>query len=116
MRACTYLSLHAYRLALSERGGGLSPVPPKKGLIMYLVLDKGDYDAIEGLKNTTVHGIYAGLFSDSKKARAYCREIIADELAHDETPTTFVILEINEYHSHIVTGKLGVIISSRDLK
>lgn len=84
---------------------------------MYLVLDKGDYDAIEGLKNTTAsHGVYAGLFSDTKKARAYCREIIADELAHDEEPTTFVILDINEYHSNIVTGKLGVIISSRDLK
>lgn len=83
---------------------------------MYLVMDKGDYDAIEGLKNGSTHGVYAGLFSDTKKARAYCREIIADELAHDEEPTTFVILDINEYRSNIVTGKLGVIISSRDLK
>ena len=116
MRACAYLSLHAYRLVLPERGGGFIPRPPQKGLIMYLVLDKGDYDAIEGLKNGGVHGIYAGLFSDSKKARAYCREVIADELAHDETPTTFVILDINEYHSNVVTGKLGVIISNRDLK
>lgn len=83
---------------------------------MYLVLEKGDYDAIEDLKNGCIHNVYAGLYSDSKKARAYCREIIADELANDETPSTFVILEINEYHSNIVTGKLGVIISSRDLK
>lgn len=83
---------------------------------MYLILNKGDYDAIEGSKNTTVHGVYVGLFSDSKKARAYCREIIANELAHDEQPSTFVILNINEYQSNIVTGKLGVIISNRNLK
>lgn len=83
---------------------------------MYLVMDKDDYNAIEGLKDTTVHGVYVGVFSDSKKARAYCREIIADELAHDEQPSTFVILDVNEYKSNIVTGKLGVIISSRDLK
>lgn len=84
---------------------------------MYLVLDKDDYNAIEGAKDTgTHHGVYVGVFSDSKKARAYCREIIADELAHDERPSTFVILDVNEYKSNIVTGKLGVIISSRDLK
>ena len=83
---------------------------------MYLVLDKDDYNSIEESKDTTIHGVYVGLFSDSKKARAYCREIIADELAHDEQPSTFVILDVNEYKSNIVTGKLGVIISSRDLK
>lgn len=83
---------------------------------MYLVMDKEDYDAIDGLKNTTVHNVYAGLFSDTKKARAYCRTIIADELAHGEEPSTFVILDINEFRSSIVTGKLGVIISNRDLK
>lgn len=83
---------------------------------MYLVLDKDDYNAIEGAKDTGTHGVYVGLFSDSKKARAYCREIIADELAHDEQPSTFVVLNVNEYKSNIVTGKLGVIISSRDLK
>lgn len=83
---------------------------------MYLVLDKDDYNSIEELKDTIIHGVYVGLFSDNKKARAYCREIIADELAHDEQPSTFVILDINEYKSNIVTGKLGVIISSRDLK
>lgn len=83
---------------------------------MYLVMDKGDYDFIEESKDTATRGVYVGLFSDTKKARAYCREIIADELAHDEQPSTFVILDVNEYKSNIVTGKLGVIISSRDLK
>ena len=83
---------------------------------MYLVLDKDDYNSIEELKDTTVHGVYVGLFSDSKKARAYCRKIIADEFAHDEQPSTFVILDINEFNSSVVTGKLGVVLSSRDLK
>lgn len=83
---------------------------------MYLVLGKDDYNSIEGLKDTTVHGVYVGLFSDSKKARAYCREIIADEFAHDEQPSTFVILDINEFNSSVVTGKLGMVLSSRDLK
>ena len=116
MRACAYLSLHAYRLALSERGGGLSPVPPKKGLIMYLVLDKEDYDTLAEFEDIANKLVTVAMFSDSKRARTYCREIISDELAHDETPSTFVILEISKYHSHVVTGKLGVIISSRDLK
>ena len=83
---------------------------------MYLVLDKEDYDTLAEFKDIATKPAYVGMFSDSKKARMYCREVIADELAHDETPSTFVILEINEYHSHIVTGKLGVIISSRDLE
>lgn len=84
---------------------------------MYLVMYKSDYNAIEGLKDiTNMNSVYVVMFSDSKKARAYCREIIADELAHDEKPSTFVILDVNEYKSNIVTGKLGVIISSRDLK
>ena len=84
---------------------------------MYLVLDKDDYDELINFKDD-INPSYIDIsaFSDSKKARAYCRGIIADKLAHDETPSTFVILEINEYHSNIVTGKLGVIISSRDLK
>lgn len=83
---------------------------------MYLVLDKDDYDSIEESKDTTIHGVYVGLFSDSKKARKYCRDIIADEIEVNEQPSTFVILDVNEYKSNIVTGKLGVIISSRDLK
>lgn len=95
----------------------MSPRPPQKGLTMYLVMYKSDYNAIEGLKDiTNMNSVYVVMFSDSKKARAYCREIIADELAHDEQPSTFVILDVNEYKSNIVTGKLGVIISSRDLK
>ena len=83
---------------------------------MYLVLDKEDYDTLAEFENIANKLVCMAMFSDSKKARAYCREVISDELAHDKTPTTFVILEINEYHSNIVTGKLGVIISSRDLK
>lgn len=83
---------------------------------MYLVLDKDYYDELVSLKDTTASCVYVGLFSDSKKARAYCRTIIADELAHDEEPSTFVILDINEFRSSVVTGKLGVIISNRDLK
>ena len=83
---------------------------------MYLVLDKDDYDNLAEFKDSATQPAYVGMFSDSKKARAYCREIIADELAHDEEPTTFVILDINEYKSNVVTGKLGVIISNRDLK
>lgn len=85
---------------------------------MYLVLDKINYDELVSLKDNVTNQAYtyAGLFSDSKKARAYCRTIIADELAHDETPSTFVILDINEFRSSVVTGKLGVIISNRDLK
>ena len=84
---------------------------------MYLVMYKGDYNAIEGLKDiSNMNSVYVVLFSDKKKARAYCKEIIAEELAHDEQPSTFVILDVNEYKSNIVTGKLGVIISSRDLK
>lgn len=83
---------------------------------MYLVLDKEDYDNLVSFKDSATSPAYVGLFSDSKKARAYCRTIIADELAHDEEPSTFVILDINEFHSSVVTGKLGVIISSRDLK
>ena len=85
---------------------------------MYLVLDKEEYDNLVSFKDSATNPAYVGLFlfSDSKKARAYCRTIIADELAHDEEPSTFVILDINEFHSSIVTGKLGVIISNRDLK
>lgn len=83
---------------------------------MYLVLDKVDYDFLMENKNSATNPAYVGVFSDSKKARAYCRKIIADELAHDEQPSTFVILDVNEYKSNIVTGKLGVIISNRDLK
>lgn len=84
---------------------------------MYLVMYKGDYNAIEGLKDiTNMNSVYVVLFSDKKKARAYCREVISDELAHDEEPSTFVILDINEFNSSVVTGKLGVIISNRDLK
>lgn len=84
---------------------------------MYLVMYKGDYNSIEGLKDiNSLHNVYVGLFSERKKAKAYCREIIADKLAHDGQPSTFVILDINEFHSSVVTGKLGVIISSRDLK
>ena len=84
---------------------------------MYLVMYKGDYNAIEGLKDiSNLHSVYVGLFSDKKKARAYCKEIIADELARDEKPSTFVILDIDEFHSSFVTGKSGVVLSSRDLK
>lgn len=85
---------------------------------MYLVLDKEDYDNLVSSKDSATNLGYVdvGLFSDSKKARAYCRTIIADELARDEEPSTFVILDINEFRSSIVTGKLGVIISNRDLK
>lgn len=85
---------------------------------MYLVLDKEDYDNLVSFKDSATNPTYVGLFSfsDSKKARAYCRTIIADELAHDEEPSTFVLLDINEFRSSIVTGKLGVIISNRDLK
>lgn len=84
---------------------------------MYLVMYKGDYNAIEGLKDiTNMNSVYVVLFSDKKKARAYCREVISDELAHDEEPSTFVILDINEFNSSVVTGKLGVILSSQDLK
>lgn len=83
---------------------------------MYLVLDKEDYDTLAEFEDIANKLVPVAMFSDSKRARTYCREIISDELAHDETPSTFVILEINKYHSHIVTGKLGVIISSRDLK
>lgn len=85
---------------------------------MYLVLDKEDYDNLVSFKDSATNPAYVDvrLFSDSKKARAYCRTIIADELAHDEEPSTFVILDINEFRSSIVTGKLGVIISNRDLK
>ena len=83
---------------------------------MYLVLDKEDYDNLVSFKDSATKPAYVGVFSDSKRARAYCRTIIADELAHDEQPNTFVILDVNEYKSNIVTGKLGVIISSRDLK
>lgn len=84
---------------------------------MYLVLTKDDYDELVSFKDNPLESyVDINAFSDSKKARAYCREIIADELAHDERPSTFVILDVNEYKSNIVTGKLGVIISSRDLK
>lgn len=83
---------------------------------MYLVLDKEDYDNLVSFKDSATNPVYVGLFSDSKKTRAYCRTIIADELAHDEEPSTFVILDINEFRSSIITGKLGVIISNRDLK
>lgn len=85
---------------------------------MYLVLDKEDYDNLVSFKDSATNPAYVGLFlfSDSKKARAYCRTIIADELAHDEEPSTFVILDINEFRSSIITGKLGMIISNRDLK
>lgn len=83
---------------------------------MYLVLDKEDYDTLAEFKDVANKSTQVGMFSDAKRARAYCREVISDELAHNKTPSTFVILEINEYHSNIVTGKLGVIISSRDLK
>lgn len=85
---------------------------------MYLVLDKEEYDNLVSFKDSATNPAYVGLFlfSDSKKARAYCRTIIADELAHDEEPSTFVILDINEFGSNVVTGKLGVIISNRDLK
>lgn len=85
---------------------------------MYLVLDKKEYDNLVSFKDSATNPAYVGLFlfSDSKKARAYCRTIIADELAHDEEPSTFVILDINEFGSNVVTGKLGVIISNRDLK
>ena len=84
---------------------------------MYLVMYKGDYNAIEGLKDiSNMNSVYVVLFSDKKKARAYCKEIIANELAHNERPSTFVILDINKFNSSVVTGKLGVIISSRDLK
>lgn len=86
---------------------------------MYLVLDKEDYDNLVSFKDSATNPAYVayvGVFSDSKKARAYCRTIITDELAHDEEPSTLVILDINEFHSSVVTGKLGVIISSRDLK
>lgn len=87
---------------------------------MYLVLDKEDFDNLVSFKDSAPNPAYlfdnVGLFSDSKKARAYCRTIIADELAHDEEPSTFVILDINEFRSSIITGKLGVIISNRDLK
>lgn len=87
-------------------------------MIMYLVLDKEEYDNLVSFKDSATNPAYVGLFlfSDSKKARAYCRTIIADELAHDEEPSTFVILDINEFGSNVVTGKLGVIISNRDLK
>lgn len=84
---------------------------------MYLIMYKGDYNAIEGLKDiSNLHSVYVGLFSDKKKARAYCKEVIADELARGEEPSTFVILDIDEFHSSFVTGKLGVVLSSRDLK
>lgn len=83
---------------------------------MYLVLDKEDYDNLAEFKDIATKPAYVGMFSDAKRARAYCREVISDELAHDETPSTFVILDVNEYKSSVVTGKLGVIISSRDLK
>lgn len=83
---------------------------------MYLVLDKEDFDNLVSFKDSATNPAYVGVFSDSKKARAYCRTIIADELAHDEEPSAFVILDINELRSNIVTGKLGVIISNRDLK
>lgn len=83
---------------------------------MYLVLDKEYYDELVSFKDSATRCVFAGLFSDSKKARAYCRKVIANELALNEEPSTFVILDINEFHSSVVTGKLGVIISNRDLK
>lgn len=84
---------------------------------MYLVMNKGDYNAIEGLIDiTNMNSVYLVLFSDKKKARAYCREVISDELAHGEEPSTFVILSINEFNSSVITGKLDVILCSRDLK
>lgn len=84
---------------------------------MYLVMNKGDYDAIEGLKDiSNIHSVYVGLYSDKKKARAYCKEVISDELADDMEPSTFVILEINEFYSSVITGKLDVVLSSKDLK
>lgn len=84
---------------------------------MYLVMYRSDYNAIDGLKDiTNMNSVYVVSFSDKKKARAYCKEVIADELAHDEEPSTFVILDINEFNSSVVTGKLGVVLSSRDLK
>lgn len=84
---------------------------------MYLVLTKDDYDELVSFKDNPLPSfIDINAFSDKKKARAYCKEIISDELARDETPSTFVILDINEFSSSVVTGKLGVVISNRNLK
>lgn len=84
---------------------------------MILVMDKNDYDGLKSSVNEpAAHPVFVNMFDNTKKARAYIRDIITEDLESHQPTTSFVMLEISEYKSSIVSGKMGVIISSRDLK
>ena len=84
---------------------------------MILVMDKTDFDSLnDSINEPAARPVFVNMFDNRKKARAYMRDIITEDLESHGPVTTFVMLEIGEYKSSIVSGKMGVIISSRDLK